>query len=170
MLVEKDIPLTGDSLTNAEARQSQTDNSAEVNFQFDAQGARDLENLTGKNVGRRMAIVLDDNVVMAPTIQDKIAGGSGRITLGRKGTLDERLKEAQMLSLALKSGALPAPVSIGETRRPRRDRGEGGATRRRRRHPLMGPAVRARRPGHLLPGRQPQQVVHRPRSRCPGRS
>ncbi len=116
MLVEKDIPLTGDSLTNAEARQSQTDNSAEVNFQFDAQGARDLENLTSKNVGRRMAIVLDDNVVMAPTIQDKIAGGSGRITLGRKGTLDERLKEAQMTALVLKAGALPAPVAVGEIR------------------------------------------------------
>ncbi len=116
MLVEKDIPLTGDSLTNAEARQSQTDNSAEVNFQFDAQGARDLENLTSKNVGRRMAIVLDDNVVMAPTIQDKIAGGSGRITLGRKGSLDERLKEAQMTALVLKAGALPAPVAVGEIR------------------------------------------------------
>ncbi len=116
MLVEKDIPLTGDSLTNAEARQSQSDNSAEVNFQFDAQGARDLENLTSKNVGRRMAIVLDDNVVMAPTIQDKIAGGSGRITLGRKGSLDERLKEAQMTALVLKAGALPAPVAVGEIR------------------------------------------------------
>ncbi len=116
MLVEKDIPLTGDSLTNAEARQSQTDNSAEVNFQFDAQGARDLENLTSKNVGKRMAIVLDDNVVMAPTIQDKISGGSGRITLGRKGSLDERLKEAQMTALVLKAGALPAPVAVGEIR------------------------------------------------------
>ncbi len=116
MLVEKDVPLTGDSLTDANARQSQTDNSAEVNFQFDAQGARDLENLTSKNVGRRMAIVLDDNVVMAPTIQDKISGGSGRITLGRKGSLDERLKEAQMTALVLKAGALPAPVAVAEIR------------------------------------------------------
>ncbi len=116
MLVEKDIPLTGDSLTNADARQSQSDNSAEVNFQFDAQGARDLENLTSKNVGHRMAIVLDDNVVMAPTIQDKISGGRGRITLGRKGNLDERLKEAQMTALVLKAGALPAPVAVGEIR------------------------------------------------------
>jgi preprotein translocase subunit SecD len=115
-LVEKDVPLTGDSLTNADARQSQSDNSAEVNFQFDAQGARDLENLTSKNVGRRMAIVLDDNVVMAPTIQDKISGGSGRITLGRKGRLEDRLKEAQMTALVLKAGALPAPVAVGEIR------------------------------------------------------
>ena len=114
-VVEKEIPLTGETLTNADARQSQSDNSAEVNFQFDAQGARDLENLTGKNVGRRMANVLDDNVVMAPTIQDKISGGSGRITLGRKGRLEDRLKEAQMTALVLKA-ALPTPVSIGEVR------------------------------------------------------
>jgi preprotein translocase subunit SecD len=115
-LVSKDVPLTGDSLTNADASQNPQDNSVQVNFQFDAQGAADLEVLTGNNVGRRMAIVLDDNVVMAPTIQEKISGGSGRITLGRRGALQERLKEAQMLALALKAGALPAPVTTGEIR------------------------------------------------------
>ncbi len=115
-LVEREVPLTGDTLTSAEARQSSQDNSAEVNFQFDAQGAKDLENLTGKNVGHRMAIVLDGNVHSAPTIQDKIGGGSGRITMGRRGALDQRLKEAQMLALVLKAGALPAPVTVGEVR------------------------------------------------------
>ncbi|MEW6433816.1 MAG: protein translocase subunit SecD [Myxococcota bacterium] len=115
-LVGKDVPLTGDSLTNADASQNPQDNSVQVNFQFDAQGAQDLEALTGNNVGKRMAIVLDDNVVMAPTIQEKISGGSGRITLGRRGAVQERLKEAQMLALALKAGALPAPVTTGEIR------------------------------------------------------
>ncbi len=115
-LVGKDVPLTGDSLTGAEAQQNPQDNSVQVSFQFDAQGARDLETLTGNNVNKRMAIVLDDNVVMAPNIQEKIAGGSGRITLGRRGAVAERLKEAQMLALALKSGALPAPVTTGEIR------------------------------------------------------
>lgn len=115
-LVGKDVPLTGDSLTNADASQNPQDNSVQVNFQFDAQGAADLEALTGNNVGKRMAIVLDDNVVMAPTIQEKIGGGSGRITLGRRGAVQERLKEAQMLALALKAGALPAPVTTGEIR------------------------------------------------------
>jgi preprotein translocase subunit SecD len=115
-LVGKDVPLSGDSLTGAEAQQNPQDNSVQVSFQFDAQGARDLETLTGANVNKRMAIVLDDNVVMAPNIQEKIAGGSGRITLGRRGAVAERLKEAQMLALALKSGALPAPVTTGEIR------------------------------------------------------
>jgi preprotein translocase subunit SecD len=63
-----------------------------------------------------MAIVLDDNVVMAPNIQEKIGGGNGRITLGRRGDVQAQLKEAQMLALALKAGALPAPVTIGEVR------------------------------------------------------
>jgi preprotein translocase subunit SecD len=115
-LVSKDVPLTGDSLTGAEASQNPQDNSVQVNFQFDAQGAADLDNLTAKNVNRRMAIVLDENVVMAPTIQERISGGSGRITLGRRGNVQERLKEAQMLALALKAGALPAPVTTGEIR------------------------------------------------------
>jgi preprotein translocase subunit SecD len=53
---------------------------------------------------------------MAPNIQEKIAGGSGRITLGRRGAVADRLKEAQMLALALKAGALPAPVTAGEIR------------------------------------------------------
>ncbi|MEW5742026.1 MAG: protein translocase subunit SecD [Myxococcota bacterium] len=115
-LVGKDVPLTGDSLTGAEASQNPQDNSVQVNFQFDAQGASDLDQLTGANVNKRMAIVLDENVVMAPTIQERISGGSGRITLGRRGNVQERLKEAQMLSLALKAGALPAPVTTGEIR------------------------------------------------------
>ncbi len=115
-LVDKNVPLTGETLTNAEARQNTTDNQVEVGFQFNAQGAKDLEELTGKNSGRRMAIVLDDNVVMAPNINEKITGGNGRITLGRRGQVQERLREAQMLALNLKAGALPAPVTPGEIR------------------------------------------------------
>ncbi len=117
-LVSKDVPLTGETLTGADAQQNPTDNQIQVNFQFDSNGAHDLEELTSKNTGRRMAVVLDENVLMAPTIQEKIAGGNGRITLGRggKGGLNEKLREAQMLALALKAGALPAPVTPGEIR------------------------------------------------------
>ncbi len=111
-LVNKDVPLTGENLTNAEASRDTNTNKVQVNFQFDAQGGKDLEELTSKNVNKRMAIVLDDNVVMAPTIQEKIGGGSGRITMGRSNDL----QQAQMLSLALKAGALPAPVTPGEIR------------------------------------------------------
>ena len=54
-----------------------------MNITFDAQGGRDFANLTEKNVGRRMAIVLDGNVNSAPQIQEKIPNGTGRITMGR---------------------------------------------------------------------------------------
>ncbi len=111
-LVNKEVPLTGENLTGAEASRDTASNKVQVNFQFDSQGAHELEELTGKNVNKRMAIILDDNVVMAPTIQEKIGGGSGRITMGRSNDLDQ----AKMLSLALKAGALPAPVTLEEVR------------------------------------------------------
>ena len=89
-----------------------------MNITFDAPGAREFEKLTEKNVGRRMAIVLDDNVHSAPRINEKIPGGRARITMGRAGgkSFDEWLSEAQTLALVLKAGALPAPVTIGEIR------------------------------------------------------
>jgi preprotein translocase subunit SecD len=106
--------LSGENLTGADARKDQTTNDVVVEFQFNAQGGKLSEEFTGKNVNRLMGVILDDNLISAPVIQEKI-GSNGRITLG-KGRSDERFKEAQMLALALKSGALPAPVSIGETR------------------------------------------------------
>jgi preprotein translocase subunit SecD len=110
-LVSKEIPLTGETLTGADAQKDPTTNKVEVNFTFDANGARELDELTAKNVNKRMAIALDDNVVMAPTIQERIGGGRGRITLGRSNDL----AQAQMLAVALRA-ALPAPVTAGEIR------------------------------------------------------
>jgi len=116
-LVEKQVPLTGESLSGADANFSQY-GEPEVDVQFDASGARDFGDLTEKNVGKRMAIVLDDNVTSAPRINEKIPGGRARITLGRSfnKTNDEMLKDAQKLALVLKAGALPAPVTTGEVR------------------------------------------------------
>ncbi|HZH04654.1 MAG TPA: protein translocase subunit SecD, partial [Myxococcaceae bacterium] len=116
-LVEKGAPVTGDSLAGAEASVGNL-NEPEVNLSFDNQGARDFENLTEKNVGRYMAIVLDDNVHSAPRINEKIGGGRARITMGRAGakSFDAWLAEAQTLALVLKAGALPAPVTTGEIR------------------------------------------------------
>jgi preprotein translocase subunit SecD len=116
-LVHKEVPLTGENLTGADVSLSQM-NEPEVNISFDAAGARDFERLTGENVGRRMAIVLDDYVQSAPRINERIGGGRARITMGRSGgrTLDEWLAEANTLALALKAGALPAPVTTGEIR------------------------------------------------------
>jgi preprotein translocase subunit SecD len=116
-LVERGAGITGESLASADANVSQT-NEPEVNITFDPQGARDFEKLTEKNVGKYMAIVLDDNIHSAPRINEKIPGGTARITMGRAGnkTFDNWLGEAQTLALVLKAGALPAPVTTGEIR------------------------------------------------------
>ncbi|MBZ4401410.1 protein translocase subunit SecD [Myxococcus faecalis] len=116
-LLDKNVPLTGESLAGADASVNQM-NEPEVNIAFDPAGAREFEKLTEAGVGRRMAIVLDDNVHTAPNINEKIGGGRARITMGRMGarTRDEWLGEAQTLALVLKAGALPAPVTVGEIR------------------------------------------------------
>ncbi|HZI12724.1 MAG TPA: protein translocase subunit SecD [Myxococcus sp.] len=116
-LVERNVPLTGESLAGADASLSQL-NEPEVNIAFDPAGAREFEKLTEAGVGRRMAIVLDENVQTAPNINEKIGGGRARITMGRMGarSFEEWLGEAQTLALVLKAGALPAPVTVGEIR------------------------------------------------------
>lgn len=116
-LVDKAVPLTGDSLAEASV-QSREMGKIAVSFQLDAQGARDFEELTAKNVGRKMAIVLDDTVNSAPVIREKIPGGNGQIELGGGygKSSDEQLQEAQTLVLTLQAGALPAPVTVGEIR------------------------------------------------------
>ncbi|RKH58066.1 protein translocase subunit SecD [Corallococcus aberystwythensis] len=116
-LLDKNVPLTGESLAGADASVSQM-NEPEVNIAFDPAGSREFEKLTEAAVGRRMAIVLDDNVHTAPRINEKIGGGRARITMGRASgrSFEEWLGEAQTLALVLKAGALPAPVTVGEIR------------------------------------------------------
>jgi preprotein translocase subunit SecD len=80
-----------------------------VAVHFDAQGARAFERMTGRNVKRRMAIVLDDRVESAPVIQTEIGGGRAQISLGQRG-YDQLLNEANDLVIVLKAGALPAPI------------------------------------------------------------
>ncbi len=79
-----------------------------VSLQFDPQGARIFDRITGENVGRRLAIVLDGVVYSAPVIQDQISGGRAQIT----GSFTEN--EAKVLAIALRTGSLPAPVKILE--------------------------------------------------------
>lgn len=84
-----------------------------VVFEMQADGARQMGDLTGKNIKRQMAIIIDDNVMNAPTIQSEITE-NGTITYGRSG--QEAKDYGKLLSITLQSGALPAPVSIGEIR------------------------------------------------------
>ena len=117
-LVEKLVPLTGESLAGADASRNPQTNDFEVNLSFDTQGGIEFGKLTGDNVGRYMAIVLDDNVNSAPRINEKIPNGRARITMGRTlGKSDEQMyQEAKNLELVLRAGALPAPVTVGEIR------------------------------------------------------
>jgi preprotein translocase subunit SecD len=71
--------------------------------------------VTGQNVGKRFAIVLDDEMRSAPVIREKIAGGMASIEMGGGG-YQEQLADASVLSLVLRTGALPAPVTIAEVR------------------------------------------------------
>ncbi|HYX92996.1 MAG TPA: protein translocase subunit SecD [Myxococcaceae bacterium] len=112
-LLHSRAAVTGDSLASADYAHGEF-NEPEVNLTFDPQGARDFEELTAANVGKRMAIVLDGTVNSAPRINERIPGGRARITIGRIGK--EGQQEAQNLALVLKAGALPAPVALGEIR------------------------------------------------------
>ena len=109
ILLKKRTLLTGANLTNARVDFDQF-NIAFVSINFDKKGARIFERITGDNVNKRLAIVLDDTIASAPVIQEKIAGGQARIT--GSFTLDE----AKDLAIVLRAGALPAPVNILEER------------------------------------------------------
>ncbi|HEX7479746.1 MAG TPA: protein translocase subunit SecD [Polyangiales bacterium] len=81
-----------------------------VAINFNSDGADAFKDLTGRNVKRRMAIVLDDLVASAPVIQTEIGGGHCQITLGGFRPYNEVLNEAKDLVLVLKAGALPVPI------------------------------------------------------------
>jgi protein-export membrane protein SecD len=110
-LVEKVPTLDGSALVDATTRPDPDDPSRlNVGFRLNRPGAIVFGRFTGENIGRRIAIVLDQRVRSAPVVQSKIPGGEGRIT-----GLDDD-EEAGDLAIVLRAGALPAPVSIAEER------------------------------------------------------
>jgi preprotein translocase subunit SecD len=109
-LLKKRAVLTGEYLTDARVQIDSRYNEPYVSLSFDSRGARLFEQITGANIKKRLAIVLDDVVNSAPVIQDKIAGGRAQIT-GRF-----TMEEARDLAIVLRAGALPAPVKIIEER------------------------------------------------------
>lgn len=108
--LEPTVLMTGEVISDARHRPGQIGESPYVAVTLTSAGATLFERLTGDNVGRRMAIVLDGKVQSAPVIQDRIGGGRAVIT--GNFTLDE----ARDLALVLRAGALPAPVVIAEER------------------------------------------------------
>lgn len=109
-LLKKRAILTGDTLTSAEVRYDTEFNQPYVAITFNSVGAMIFHQATKENVGKRLAIVLDDNIHSAPVIQDEISGGRAQIT-GHFTT-----DEAHDLAIVLRAGALPAPVVILENR------------------------------------------------------
>jgi preprotein translocase subunit SecD len=104
-LVKKRVMLTGDVLSDARVAIGQF-NEPYVLVTFDAKGAREFDRITGDNVKKRMAIVLDNTVYSAPVINERISGGRAQIT----GTFTTQ--EASDLAIVLRAGALPAPLKI----------------------------------------------------------
>ncbi len=106
--VRRRVVVSGENLVDAQPTFQQ--NEPVVSFRFDAVGGKRFGDATTQNVGKRLAIVLDNQVISAPQIREPILGGSGVIT----GNFS--VAEAQDLALLLRAGALPAPLTPIEER------------------------------------------------------
>ena len=102
--------VSGENLVDAQPGFDQRTNEPVVTFRFDTAGARRFGRATQQNVGRPFAIVLDNKVISAPVIREPILGGSGQIS----GNFT--VQEANDLAVLLRSGALPAKLTILEER------------------------------------------------------
>ncbi|RVT84174.1 protein translocase subunit SecD [Rhodobacteraceae bacterium CCMM004] len=108
-IIERSAVVTGEELTDAQPSFDQNGRPA-VNFRFNPTGARKFGDYTAENIGSPFAIVLDEEVISAPVIQDHIPGGSGIIT----GNFT--VEESTQLAILLRAGALPAELVFLEER------------------------------------------------------
>ena len=108
--VKKTAELTGGVIVNARATIDPNYNQPVVTMEMNSQGARDWARITGANINKLIAIILDNAIFSAPVVRSKIVGGNSQI----EGM--ENLDEARLLEIVLKAGALPAPVEIVEQR------------------------------------------------------
>ncbi len=90
--------------------------SPQVKIRFNPMGGKKFADLTGNNVGRQIAVVLDKRIKSAPNVQNKIPNGEGVITLGGGRNSEQMMEEAKMISTALRAGALPATLEQLEER------------------------------------------------------
>ncbi len=116
--VAKRVVLNGDNLENAVPSLDNQTNQAVVSFTLDRVGAKRFGKITSENVGKRLAIILDNKIISAPSIREPILGGNGQIS----GAFD--FQSATDLALLLRSGALPAPLNVIEERTVGPDLGE----------------------------------------------
>ena len=116
--VSKRVILSGSNLIDAQPKFDNITNQPIVAFTLDRLGSKRFGQATTKNIGKRIAIILDNEAISAPVIQDSITGGNGTIS----GNFN--FQSATDLALLLRSGALPAPLSVVEERTVGPDLGE----------------------------------------------
>jgi SecD/SecF fusion protein len=108
--LKKEPEITGGVVSNARSNIDPTSNSPVVYMEMNSEGSADWARITGANIGKRIAIVLDHVVYSAPVVRNKITGGNSQI----EGMAN--IQEAKLLEIVLKAGALPAPLKIIEER------------------------------------------------------
>ncbi len=111
-LIYRETEVTGDYIQDARVAIDQQFNRPYVALNFDARGAELFAETTTNYVGQRFAIMMDDEVVSAPVINEPITGGRARITMGSMRSFTEIQEEAQDLVISLRHGALPAPLEL----------------------------------------------------------
>ena len=116
--ISKRIIMSGENLINANPSFNNRTNETVVTFSLDRVGAKKFARATTDNIGKRMAIILDNKIISAPSIREPIISGNGQISG------DFTFQTATDLALLLRSGALPAPLSIIEERTVGPDLGE----------------------------------------------
>jgi len=109
-VVKKEPELTGGVVSDARSNIDPTSNSPVVYMEMNSEGAAEWARITGANLHKRIAIVLDHVVYSAPVVRSKITGGNSQI----EGMAN--IQEAKLLEIVLKAGALPAPLKIIEER------------------------------------------------------
>jgi len=122
-LVNKEPELTGGVITDAQANIDPSSSSPIVSMTMNSEGATDWARITGANIDKRIAIMLDGVVFSAPSVRNKITGGRSQI----EGMAN--MEEAKLLEIVLKAGALPAPVDIIEERTVGPSLGEDSITK-----------------------------------------
>lgn len=110
LIVNKRVVIGGDNLIDAQPQFDAQSNQPSVSFTLDRLGSQKFGKVTSKNVGKRLAIILDNAVISAPQIREAITAGTGNISGGFS------FQEATDLALLLRSGALPTPITIVEER------------------------------------------------------
>ena len=110
LIVNKKIIMSGENLIDSQPRLDTQTNQPIVSFTLDRLGAQKFGRVTTSSVGQRLAIILDNKVISAPSIREPITGGSGTIS----GNFT--FQEATDLALLLRSGSLPTPINIIEER------------------------------------------------------